>query len=292
MRRTIAAGSVLLIGALAASPVQAADREHQQMMADIRMLQEQAQQLAIAVATLSDALRLINTRLDQQVDADRKTFADQKVLFDSIGDDLRIIRERSSETNVRISALDQEVEALRASIPIYPPPMPMPLDPADPSAAGDPAAAAGTPPAAPVMPIPQVPATPSPAGLSPRRMLDQAFADYTSGQYVLAIQGYEAFLRTFPGTDLADDAQFMIGEAHYAAGRNPNAVNAYNEVIRLYPGSNAAPDAYYKRGLAMERQGNVDAARESWELAVKGFPESDAGRLAQQGLDRLAARQP
>lgn len=294
MRKSCALCGVLAGGLLLSSPAGAADREHLQMVADIRMLQEQAQQLAIAVATLGDALKAINARLDQQAEVDRKSFADQKVIFDGIGDDLRVIRERSSETNVRISALDQEVEALRAAIPLIPVAPPAPfvdptLPPTDPSAAP---AAPGTPAAPAPFPVPVPAPTPSPAGLSPRRMLDQAFADYTSGQYALAIQGYEAFLRTFPGSDLSDDAQFMIGEANYAAGRNAEAVNAYNEVIRLYPGSNAAPDAYYKRGLAMERLGNIDAARESWEAAVKGFPESDAGRLAKQGLDRLAARKP
>jgi predicted negative regulator of RcsB-dependent stress response len=42
----------------------------------------------------------------------------------------------------------------------------------------------------------------------------------------------------------------------------------------------------------MERMGNADGARESWQQAVKMFQDSDAGRLAKQGLDRLAARKP
>jgi tol-pal system protein YbgF len=123
-------------------------------------------------------------------------------------------------------------------------------------------------------------------------MLEQAFADYTAGQYALAVQGYEAFLRTFPASEQADDAQFMVGEAHYAAKKDADAVAAYGEVIKRFPTGNAAPDAFYKRGLAMERMGNADGARESWQQAVKMFQDSDAGRLAKQGLDRLAARKP
>ena len=37
--------------------------------------------------------------------------------------------------------------------------------------------------------------------------------------------------------------------------------------------------------------GNIDAARESWQTAVNGYPDSDAGRMAKQGLDRLTARE-
>src|SRR6185369_6178614 len=140
---SIIAAAALLAGATGAT---AADREHQQMMADIRMLQEQAQQLAITLATLTDSLKKISstltTRIDQQTEANRKTFADQKLLIDNLASDLRVIRERSDETNVRISSLDQEVEALRTAITSMS------------TAAGPPAAAAGGPDSAAPAPAP------------------------------------------------------------------------------------------------------------------------------------------
>jgi tol-pal system protein YbgF len=284
MRKTFNLTMLVVVLALTAAPVRAADREHQQMMADIRMLQEQAQQLAIALATLNDALKAIgttlNSRLDQQAEASRKATADQKLLIDTMSNDLRIIRERSDETNVRIATLDQEIEALRATITATQSgaaPPPAPTSSADPSASPT---------------LPAVPPPASIAGLSPRRMMEQAFADYTAGQYSLAIQGYEAFIKTFPTADQTGDAQFYIGESYFQSGKHQDAINAYNDVIKLYPKSNAVPDAYYKRGLAQEKLGHLDAARESWQTVVKAYPESDAGRLAKQGLDRLAARKP
>ncbi|MGE0392922.1 MAG: tetratricopeptide repeat protein [Vicinamibacterales bacterium] len=283
----LAAAATLLAVLLTAGRASAADREHQQIVADIRMLQEQTQQIAIAIASLADALKAataqLERKLDQQTDIARKTAADQKILLDNMASDLKVIRERSDETNVRLSSLDQEIEALRAALP---PPgsfLPPAVDPTQPDPDGTAPVAAAPPPVAP---------PPNAAGLSPRRMMEQAFADYTAGQYALAVQGYEAFLRTFPASEQADDAQFMVGEAHYAAKKDAEAVAAYGEVIKRFPVGNAAPDAYYKRGLAMERMGNADGARESWQEAVKMFPESDAGRLARQGLDRLAARKP
>lgn len=277
-------GMVVAAIALGASPAPAADREHQQMMADIRMLQEQAQQLAIALASLTDTLKTVNstltTRFDQQADASRKTFADQKLLIDNMGNDLRVIRERSDETNVRLSSLDQEIEALRAAVTA----MQQAAVAIPPALPADPNAPAPVP--APAAPPPSI------AGLSPRRMFDQAQADYYAGQWSLAIQGFDAFMKTFPTSDLADDAQLNIAESLSGAGKNAEAVNAYSEVIKRYPNGNAVPDAYYKRGLAQEKLGHVDAARESWQTLVKMYPESDAGRLAKQGLDRLAARKP
>src|SRR5438132_42719 len=72
---------VLLAAVLvsAATPARAANKEHQQMMADLRMLQEQSQLLQNMLGTLAEAIKAVNTRLDQQGETTRKAFADQKL---------------------------------------------------------------------------------------------------------------------------------------------------------------------------------------------------------------------
>ena len=273
----LAAGALML----SAAPAFAQNRAEQQLMADVRMLHEQAQQLAIALAALNDSLnaslKAINGRIDQQTEVNRKAFADQKLVIDNVGTDLRVIRERTDETTVRIATLGQELEALRSSILQMPAPVATATDPVDPNAPP------GTVP-------PPAPALPSTAGLSPTRMYETAWADYTAGQWSLAITGFDTFLKAFPKSEMADEAQFYIGETHYVAGRYPDAVAAYNQVIQNYPASNSVLEAYYKRGLAQERLGEGEAARASWEFLVKNHPESDPGRLAKQNLDRLGRK--
>ena len=76
-----------LLGVLvltAASPAYAANKEHQQMMADLRMLQEQSQLLQNLLGTLTDTLKAVNVRLDQQAETTRKAFADQKLVIDNL----------------------------------------------------------------------------------------------------------------------------------------------------------------------------------------------------------------
>ena len=287
MQKILVPGLVVALAASLPAAVLAQSRAERQMMADIRMLQEQTQQLAITLAALDDALKAIGGRLDAQDEAARKAAADSRLVIENLGADLRVIRERTDETNVRINTLSQEMDALRNTI-------------AQMQAAAMAAAAAGqTPvdPNAPDAPLPAgvppvVPSIPSTAGVSPTRMYETAFADYASGQWTLAISGFEAFLKTFPRAEQADDAQFYIGETHYAAGRFQDAINAYNQVIQNYPGTNAVPDAHYKRGMAQDRLGQTDDARASWELVIKQFPESDAARMAKQNLDRLSTRKP
>ena len=274
---SLAAGALIL----SAPPAFAQSRAEHQLMADVRMLQEQAQQLAIAIAalntTLNDSLKALNGRIDQQTEVSRKAFADQKLVMDNVSADMRVIRERTDDTTVRIATLGQELEALRSSIPVTPAPVATATEPVDPNAPP------GTTP-------PPAPAVPSTAGLSPTRMYETSFADYTAGQYSLAITGFETFLKAFPKSEMADEAQFYIGETHYVTGRYQDAVAAYNQVIQNYPGSNSVLEAYYKRGLAQERLGEADAARASWEFLVKNHPESDPGRLAKQNLDRLGRK--
>lgn len=278
--------------ALLAQPAGAQSRREMQMMADIRMLQEQTQQLQqqlqAALAQIGDNLKQLATRMDEQNTATRKAFADQKLVVDQLGADLRVVRERMDDTNVRITALSQEVEALRLAIPQYPPPMAVP--PVDPNADPSAAAAAGAP-AAPTQ-APSAPVAPVAPGISPQRLLDTAFADFSAGQWTLCIEGYSTYLRSFPRNDSADDAQFYIGECYYSDGKFTEAMDAYNQVIVTYPKGDRVPEAYYKRGLAFDRLGRADQARESWETLMKQYPDSDMARLAKQNIDRLNRGKP
>lgn len=288
----VVAGAVVL-----AAPASAQSRREMQMMADIRMLQEQTQQLQqqlqAALQVLGDNLKALNQRMDDANGVNRKAFADQKLTVDQFGSDLRIVRERVDETNVRITALSQEVEALRLAIPQYPPPA-MTTDP-NAAPGGAPAevpSPTGGAPAAPAAPPPMPPVQPVAPGVSPQRMFDTSYADFTSGQWSLCAQGFDQYIRSFPQNDAADDAQFYIGECQYNDGKFAEAVQAYSRVIAGYPRGDKVPDAYYKRGLVLDRMGQADQAKESWETLMKQFPDSDLARLAKQNLDRLNRGKP
>jgi tol-pal system protein YbgF len=253
-----------------ATPARAANREHQVMMAEIRMLQEQTQQLQALITTLTDSVKQVSAKIDDQSALSRKAFADQKVLVDNVADGVRVLREKVDETNVRISTLTQEMEGLRVAIPTQPAPA------APPSPEGT--TAQGQPPPS------GLPA----GGASPQEIYRNAYADYTAGQWDLAITGFQAYIKSFPKLQEADDAQLYIGEAHFAAGRFKEAAAAYNEVVTTYPGTNAVPQAMYKLGLAYDRLGQPERARQTLDAVMKSFPDSEMSLLAKQALDRLA----
>jgi tol-pal system protein YbgF len=271
----LAAAVWLMAGAPAFA---AADKTHQQIMAEIRMLQEQQQQIQSMLGglaeSLAESLKALTAKLDDQSGATRKTFADQRLLIESVSETTRILREKADDTNVRLSAMTQELETIRQTMAAQPPgaanPIPDPSgNPAVPS--GPPAGGGGVPP-----------------GVSAQRMYDEAFSDYTRGDYDLAIEGFQTYIRMFPRTDRTDDAQLKIGDSLYAAKRFPEAITAFQQVISDYPQGDSVPAAYYKMGLTYEAMKQPDQARKAFETVVKSHQGSNEAILAKQRLDVLS----
>ena len=78
-----------------------------------------------------------------------------------------------------------------------------------------------------------------------------------------------------------------ICTAYLQDGKNDKAVEACDLAIRTYPAGDKIPDAYYKKGLALQNLRDLNGARDAWEHVVKANPDTDAGRLAKQGLERI-----
>lgn len=281
--------TVTLLTLMPAAPRAEADREHRLMMADIRMLQEQTQQLHLALGQIADVLKTVTAKLDEQAALNRKGFADQKLLVDNVTDGVRVLREKLDDGNVRLASLAQEVEALRMAIPLAAPPVVAPPPVVDPSAAGAqpaaPPATAATPPVP--APAPTAPAQQVQPGTNPQRLWDEAYGDYTAGRWILAVTGFDTYIKTFPRSAQADDAQFYIGAALQFEGKYQEAVAAFDKVIVNYPGSDSVPQALFKRGACYESLQQLDRAQQSYDLVIKNFPDSDASFLAKQALDRL-----
>jgi len=270
--------ALLTLTVLAAPrPAAAANKEHQQLMADLRILQEQSQLLQNMVNTLAEAIKAVNARIDQQAEADRRTAADAKLLIDTLTKDLSVVREKVDDNNVRVGSLSQELYALRQLVQ---------QALARQSTSLDPSATAPTAPGAPPAPGNTPPATATASGASPTETYDHAYSDYTAGLYDIAITGFEAFLKDFPTATQAPNAQFYIGQAYLNDGKYDKAVEAFDKVIRQYSSSGRVPDAYYGKGVALRSLKQVDQARASWETVAKNYPDTPAANLAKQALGK------
>ena len=275
MKRFHRVGLAAVLTVAAYAPVSAQSREQRQMMADLRILQVQAQEMQNMVGALNqalnDALKAINSRLNEQTDANRRSFAEQKSVIDTVSNDLRIVREKLDDNNVRVGSLAQEVDSLRELITA----MPRTGDAGGDPGGVDPGAAAGGAPAA------------AGLGVSPQRAYDAAMSDYWGSDYELAISGFKAYQASFPQSERAADAQFYIGQSYYAQGKYSEAADAYNLTIRTYPKHAILPEAYLKLGESYRGLKNVERARTAYEFVVKNYPESSTAALAQQRLQEL-----
>jgi tol-pal system protein YbgF len=271
-------GAMVVVGLLlAASPAMAADKTHQQLMAEIRMLQEQQAQLQQMLHGLSDTLKTMTAKIDEQTGANRKAFADQRLVVDNIAEGVRILREKADDTNVRLSTMTQELESLRTAVQA------IPTQPA-----GVPPAGVPGDPNAPPAPTPTGQPEQACAAVAPGKAYDAGFNDYTGGQYDLAIAGFEFYIKCFPTSPRADDAQLNIGNSYFAMGNFRDAVTALQKVISDYPQSDSVPQAYYKLGQSYEGLKQVDLARRAYETLIKQFPNDISyGQLARQRLDSL-----
>ncbi len=307
---------VATVAWFAAAPASAANKETQQMMADIRILQEQTQLMQNLInamqKSVDDALAKLNQRIDEQTNATRKSLADQKLVIDGVSNDLRVVREKVDDNNVRIGSVSQEVQALRQALQqMTLPPAPAPAttgaaeaapgaaptaapagavpQTAPPTEAAAPAPGAAAPLAPGAAPAGVPPALPPsiPIGASPQQIWNLAYGDYTAGQYDLAIQGFEAYIMTAPKSDQADLAQVYIGDSYLQSGKNQQAVDAYDKAIRTYPNGDAIPEAYFHKGLALLNLGDNDRAQEALKYAATNFPDAAAGILAKQRLQQL-----
>jgi tol-pal system protein YbgF len=260
------------------APAAAADKAQQQLLAEIRMLQEQQAQLQQMLGGLADTLKVMGAKIDDQTGATRKGFADQMLVINGISDGVRVLREKSDDTNVRLATMTQEIESMRQamqSAPVAAPPT---------GGTGDPTMTA------PIGSQPAAPTQPSGSAVSPGKAYDAAFNDYTSGQYDLAIQGFEFYIREFPASTRAADAQLGIGNSYYALGNYKEAVTAYQKVTTTYSQTNAAPQAWYKLGLSYEGLKLPDLARRAYETVIKNHPGAPDATLARQRLDSLGKK--
>jgi tol-pal system protein YbgF len=116
------------------------------------------------------------------------------------------------------------------------------------------------------------------------------------GQYELAISGLEGYVRDFPRSEQAAEAQLYIGNAFLQMGKYDKAVEAYDLMIRTYPKNSAIAEAYYRKGVCLQNLREVDGAREAFETVLKNYPDSLEANLAKQRLDALvppaATRKP
>jgi len=118
---------------------------------------------------------------------------------------------------------------------------------------------------------------------------NQAFDALKAGSYSTAITGFRDFLKTYPGSALAENAQYWLGEAYYVNHDYDGAAGAFRTVLKKWPDSQKAPNALLKLGFTQYAQKQYPAARATLDEVTKKYPGTDSAKLAADRLRRIPA---
>ncbi|MGH7403697.1 MAG: tol-pal system protein YbgF, partial [Candidatus Rokuibacteriota bacterium] len=146
-----------------------------------------------------------------------------------------------------------------------------------------------------------VAAVPPPArsGASAQESYQAAYLDFSKGLYPLAVSGFRDFLRRFPDSPMADNAQYWIGEAYFSMARATasqpekarenleQAVQEFRKVVVAYPRGSKVPTALYKEALALLELKQTALAQTRLQYLVEHFPQSEEAPLAKERLASL-----
>ncbi len=274
MFRSVPVALALILATAATAP--AANKDIQNLQAQITNLQGQIADLQRAlednVQGLQRELKRLSDAVAEQNAAEKRSLQDRRLQDEALQSSIRDMSDRLSELREKFQAASAVAPPVAVTVPWV----------------GDPATAPTTP-AAPAsgVPVPTPSPTtlplPAPSAPPPRELYSQAYADFARGNFDLAIQGFQEYIKNYQ-TDFTDNAQYWIGECYYGKQQYQEAVDALNGLARDYPASDKLPDSHVKKGLALEKLGRRSEAIREYRIVIDRYPSAPAARIAREKL--------
>jgi tol-pal system protein YbgF len=123
--------------------------------------------------------------------------------------------------------------------------------------------------------------------VDPQQLYDAAYLDLTKGNYDLAVTGFHNYLKYFPETEQAANAQYWLGECYYAKQNYTRAAIEFHKVLENYSTGTKVPSALYKLGLSLLELRSVGQAKKYLQELVDKYPNTQEARLAAEKLRKI-----
>lgn len=123
-------------------------------------------------------------------------------------------------------------------------------------------------------------------------LYNNGLRDYNANNNDIAAQEFRDYLKYYPNTDLAGNAQFYLADIAYRSGNYQDAVKAYDTVIEQYPDGNKAAAAQLKKGYALLELGQRQAGIRELNALVTRYPRSIEAQQAKERLRKLGSTTP
>lgn len=135
---------------------------------------------------------------------------------------------------------------------------------------------------------------PAPVGEGPRDLgtpgedeqaaYDEAFRALRELRYADAAEGFDEFLRRYPDSSYAPNAQYWLGEAYYVNRDFETALSTFQTLLSRYPGSSKEGDALLKIGFSHYELEQWPDARAALEQVRSQHTGTTLARLAENRL--------
>ena len=116
---------------------------------------------------------------------------------------------------------------------------------------------------------------------APNDLYKEAFGTMQRGEITRAEVLFSEFVRVYPEHDLADNAQYWLGECFYGQKEYAHALNLFKHLVERFPQGNKVPDALYKQALCEKVLGRGDEAARTARRLREEYPTTEA---AQKGM--------
>ncbi len=124
-------------------------------------------------------------------------------------------------------------------------------------------------------------------GIEPDQVYNQAYNDYLTSNFDLAITGFQDFVTNYPNNEYSDNALHYLGVCFMEQGRFEQAIQAFDQVINLYPKGDKTPVAFYKKALAYQDLQKNQESIDTFRKLISLYPDSQEAKLAAQELEKL-----
>jgi len=275
--RFAAAAALFLAAAL---PVQAGlfdDEEARRRIESLRQeLMQQGKDNEARIARLEESIRNIGVvELLRQIDQLNAELARLRGQLEVLGNDNQQIQKRQRDFYLDLDSRLKRLEGVPAGAP----------------AQATPSTSASAPEAGPVAPQVAPQAVPRVSTREDQarevRAYDAASNLFRRNDFPSAIEAFRAFLKDYPGSQLAANAGYWIGISYANLKDFRNALAAHEELLKRYPQSQKAPDALLAIAAIQVEQGDAGSARNTLEDIIARFPSSEAAGKARTRLAAL-----
>jgi tol-pal system protein YbgF len=215
------------------------------------------------------------------IEGERRNIADMKAGLDEVKQQLSILTERMEASDMqmsrRIGTLEGRLPAGSSTAPSAN--RPSPTTPGQ-SPGELPTASQSTEPS---------------TSAEAKRLYQAALGDYQRGKFDLAVQGFRTYIEQAPRGDVADTAQYYLGESLYSVKDYRGAITEFERLVRDFPQSPQVPSALLKTGYAYYEVKDGVQGRRVLRTLVEKYPTSREAKLAEERLrleDRAGAGRP